>query len=100
MLPFVLNNSRYFSHSGPAVCLLLEGTICNLLTTGGRVSLCFKGRAITVRAVNDFFFFFTNVSLILLKEIMASTSLFKSAVQNLWLSKHFKGSVATLDPLL
>lgn len=58
MLPFVLNNSRYFSHSGPAVCLLLQGTICNLLTTGGRVSLCFKGRAITVRAVNDFFFFF------------------------------------------
>lgn len=58
MLPFVLNNSRYFSHSGPAVCLLLQGTICNLLTTGGRVSLCFKGRAITVRGVNDFLFNF------------------------------------------
>ena len=46
-----------------------------------------------------FFFFPSNVSVILLKEIIAST-LFKSAVQNLWMPKHFKGSVAVLDSLL
>lgn len=35
-----------------------------------------------------------------MKEIIASTPLFKSAVQNFWMSKHFKGLVAVLDPLL
>lgn len=98
MLPFVLNNSRYFSHSDPAVCLLLQGATRHLLTTGGRASLCFKGREITVRGVNDIFF--SNVSLILLEEIIASTSPLRSAVRTLWMSKRFKGSVAILDPLL
>lgn len=43
---------------------------------------------------------FQTLSLILLKEVIASTSLLKSAVQNLWMSKRFKGSVAILGPLL
>jgi len=77
-LPFLLDNSRYFSSSGPAVCLLLQGAIYALLTTEGRASLCFRGGETTVRGVNDDFF--SNVSLIVSREIIASTSLFKSAV--------------------
>lgn len=100
MLPFVLANSGYFWHWGPAGGLLLLGLRCNLLTTGGRASLCFKRREIPVRAVNGYFFFYSKCKPCLMKEIIASTPLFKSAVQNFWMSKHFKGLVAVLDPLL
>lgn len=46
------------------------------------MSLCFKGRKIIVRE-ESMTFFFLNVSFILLKEIIPSTSAFKSAAQNL-----------------